>query len=209
VDRDAGDQDGRIVTLIDWGLLTANGPDGARALLSTVAGSIITVAGVVFSLTMLVLIQASSQFGPRLLVNFMHDRTNQVVLGAFVATFVYSILVLRVVRIDNAELGVAEFVPHLSTGVALLLTFVSVALLVYFFHHTAEGVPVSHVLAGISRVMERRIEQTTVPAAEATPPPRCRASSATTSRCWTRPWGASSNRSTSTGSSRLRATTTR
>ena len=153
------DQDGRMDTLIAWGLLTSNGPDGARSLLSTVAGSIITVAGVVFSLTMVVLTQASNQFGPRLLVNFMHDRSNQVVLGSFVATFLYSLLVLRVVRVDNADLGVAEFVPHLSIGVALLLTFVNVALLVYYFHHTAEGVRVSHVLAGISRVMERRIEE--------------------------------------------------
>jgi uncharacterized membrane protein len=161
------DEDGRMNALIAWGLLTSNGPDGARSLLSTVAGSIITVAGVVFSLTMVVLTQASNQFGPRLLVNFMHDRTNQVVLGSFVATFLYALLVLRVVRVDNADLGVTEFVPHLSIGVALLLTFVNVALLVYFFHHTAEGVRVSHVLAGISRAMERRIERTGAAAAEA------------------------------------------
>ncbi|MFN2322480.1 MAG: DUF2254 domain-containing protein [Trueperaceae bacterium] len=163
------DQNGRMESLIASGLLTANGPDGARSLLSTVAGSIITVAGVIFSLTMVVLTQASSQFGPRLLVNFMHDRTNQIVLGMFVATFVYSLLVLRVVRAGDADLGVAEFVPHLSIGVALLLTFVNAALLVYFFHHTAEGVRVSHVLAGISRVIERRIEQETVLADDAAP----------------------------------------
>ncbi len=165
------DQDGRMERLIAAGFLTANGPDGARSLLSTVAGSIITVAGVIFSLTMVVLTQASNQFGPRLLVNFMHDRANQVVLGTFVATFVYSLLVLRVVRAGDADLGITEFVPHLSIGVALLLTFVNAGLLVYFFHHTAEGVRVSHVLAGISRGIEQRIQKATLPADEVAPAP--------------------------------------
>ncbi len=157
--------------LVDFAFITLNGPDGARALLSTVAGSIITVAGVVFSLTMVVLTQASNQFGPRLLVNFMRDRPNQLVLGTFVATFVYSLLVLRVVRVSNTDLGLSEVVPHISIGVALLLTFVSVAVLVFFFHHTAESVRVSHVLADIGRAMERRIEQTTVAIEEAEEPP--------------------------------------
>ncbi|MFN2324183.1 MAG: DUF2254 family protein, partial [Trueperaceae bacterium] len=94
----------------------------------------------VFSLTMVVLIQASNQFGPRLLVNFMKDRANQVVLGTFVATFVYCLLVLRIVRSGDAGLDLAPVVPHLSIGVALTLTVVDLALLVYFFHHTAESV---------------------------------------------------------------------
>src|SRR5690606_2243104 len=67
--------------------------EGARALLSTVAGSMITVAGVVFSITMVVFTLASSQFGPRLLVTFLRDRGNQFVLGTFLATFLYSLLV--------------------------------------------------------------------------------------------------------------------
>lgn len=154
-------------TLLDFGLVTLNRPDGARALLSTVAGSLITVAGVVFSLTMVVLIQASSQFGPRLLANFMRDRTNQFVLGTFVATFVYCLLVLRVVRVSDEALGLAAVVPHVSIGVALILTFVNVAVLVFFFHHTAESVRVSHVLAGVSRAMARLITETTAPAGAA------------------------------------------
>jgi uncharacterized membrane protein len=109
---------------------------------------------------MVVLTQASSQFGPRLLVNFMHDRVNQFVLGAFVATFLYALLVLRVVRVEDDDVGVSAFVPHLSVGVTLLLAIVNVALLVFFFHHTAQSVRVSHVLAGISRTLERRIDAT-------------------------------------------------
>jgi uncharacterized membrane protein len=80
------------------GWIWAGGPEGARALLSTVAGSMIAVAGVVFSITIVALSLASSQFGPRLLRNFMRDTGNQVVLGTFIATFVYCLLVLRAVR---------------------------------------------------------------------------------------------------------------
>jgi hypothetical protein len=82
----------------DFGWLYTFGPEGARAVLSAIAGSMITVAGLTFSITMLTLQLASSQFGPRLLRIFMRDRGNQLVLGTFIATFLYCLLVLRTVR---------------------------------------------------------------------------------------------------------------
>ena len=145
--------------LVELGVvyLPAMQSEGARAVLTTVASSMITVAGVVFSLTLLVLTQASRQFGPRLLVNFMHDRTNQVVLGVFVATFVYALSVLRVVT-DDGEAGFEAFVPQLSLLIALLFTLATVAMLVYFFHHIAESVRVTHVLADIDRALKQRLQ---------------------------------------------------
>ena len=65
------------------------GVEGARAVLSTIAGSMITVAGVIFSITIVVLSLTSSQYGPRLIRNFMEDRGNQIVLGMFVSAFVF------------------------------------------------------------------------------------------------------------------------
>jgi uncharacterized membrane protein len=132
--------------------------EGARGVLTTVASSMITVAGVVFSLTLLVLTQASSQFGPRLLNNFMRDRTNQFVLGIFVATFVYALLVLRVVTGGDGDSGIPAFVPHLSMLVALVLTFFTVAVLVYFFHHIAQSVRVTHLLADVDDALRSRLE---------------------------------------------------
>src|SRR6056297_2148105 len=112
-----------------------NQPDGARAILATVAGSMITVAGVTFSLTTLAVSHASSQFGPRLLNNFMHDRGNQITLGTFVATFIYCLLVLRVVRGEDVVamdgLAVSVFVPQLSLFLAFILTMGSVVVLIY------------------------------------------------------------------------------
>jgi uncharacterized membrane protein len=143
---------------LDLAVLPVIQSEGARSVLTTVASSMITVAGVVFSLTLLVLTQASSQFGPRLLNNYMRDRTNQVVLGVFVATFVYALLVLRVVTGGDGEVGIDAFVPHLSVLVALVLTFLTVAVLVYFFHHVAQSVRVTHVLSEVDDALRKRLE---------------------------------------------------
>ena len=114
-----------------FGWLGSGDPDGARSFLSTVAGSMITIAGVTFSITMVALAQASAQFGPRVLTNFMRDRGNQIVLGTFIATFTYCLFVLRSVKsiVDGV------FVPHVSILVGVALAIASVGVLVYFFHH--------------------------------------------------------------------------
>lgn len=94
------------------GWIWSGGADGARSVLSTIAGSMATVAGVVFSVNIVALTLASSQFGPRLLRNFTRDLGNQLVLGTFIATFLYCLLVLRVVRSTDE----GSFVPELSVS---------------------------------------------------------------------------------------------
>lgn len=140
-----------------------NQPEGARAFLATVAGSMITVAGVTFSLTILAVSHATSHFGPRLLDNFMRDRGNQVTLGTFVATFLYCLLVLRVVRGEglsgDADLDVAVFVPQLSLFIALLLTITSVGELIYFIHHVPDSIHISTVLQRLSSDMNHKLDE--------------------------------------------------
>jgi len=147
---------GRAASWLPWfgGIERA---DGARTLLSTVAGSLITVAGVVFSMTMVAMSLASQQFGPRLVGNFMRDRGNQLVLGTFVATFVYCLMVLRAVRSSDPVSEVVGFVPQLSLATAVLLTLASLGVLLYFIHHTAESMQVSYVLARVSRALTAQI----------------------------------------------------
>jgi len=122
------------------------GPEGARAILSAVATSMITVAGLTFSITMLTLQLASSQFGPRLLRNFMRDRGNQLVLGTFISTFVYCLLVLRTVK------GVegSSFVPHLAVAIGVVLAVAGLAVLIYFIHHTATSIRIETLLASLA-----------------------------------------------------------
>jgi uncharacterized membrane protein len=129
-----------------FGWLYTFGPEGARAVLSAIAGSMITVAGLTFSITMLTLQLASSQFGPRLLRSFMRDRGNQLVLGTFIATFLYCLLVLRTVRGTEG----ASFVPHLAAGFGVLLAIASIAVLIYFIHHVATSIRIETLLAQLA-----------------------------------------------------------
>lgn len=141
-------------------------PEGARALLSTVAGSTITVAGVVFSITLAAVTYASGQYGPRLLSNFMRDRGNQVTLGVFIGTFLYCLVVLRTIRSaeeTSADTGGAlreAFVPHIAMFGALALAIVSIAMLIYFVHHVTVSIHVNNVIArigcGLIADIERR-----------------------------------------------------
>lgn len=136
---------------ISW--LNANQPEGARAMLSTIAGSMMTVAGVTFSITIAAVAYTTAQFGPRLLGNFMRDTGNQVTLGTFIATFLYCMLVLRTVSSADG----ATFVPNLSLLVGFLLALASVGVLIYFIHHVAESIHISNVVAKIGDQLANKI----------------------------------------------------
>ena len=139
----------------NWGLTFTGGAEGASSLLGAIAGSMITIAGVVFSMTLVALSLASSQLGPRLLRNFMRDTTTQMVLGTFVATFLYCLLVLRTIR--RAEEIV--FVPHLSVTLGVLLAVVSVGLLIYFIHHVSVSIQANEIVARVGTELIEGIEQ--------------------------------------------------
>lgn len=138
------------------GWIYENKPEGARSLLSTVAGSMITVAGVVFSITIVALTLASTQYGPRLLGNFMRDRGNQIVLGTFIATFTYCLLILRTIRGGEDS----SFVPHLSVTVGVVFAILSISVLIYFIHHAATSIQASNVISRVSDNLARTIELT-------------------------------------------------
>lgn len=134
----------------DWGVLArlyVTDAAGARAILSTLAGSAITVAGVVFSITIAVLSTASQQFGPRLLPNFMRHNGTQVVLGGFIATFIYALLILSVVR----EGPDGAFVPQTGVAVGLGLGVAAFALLIYFIHHVAVFIQAPRIIDDVGR----------------------------------------------------------
>lgn len=138
--------------------LVTGGPETARSVLSSLAGSLITVAGVTFSITIVALSQASSQYGPRLLQNFLRDRGNQAVLGTFVGTFLYCILVLRTVQGVSGE-GEPIFVPHISITFGLLLALVSLGMLIYFIHHVSLSIHASVVVSVVSAELTETIKR--------------------------------------------------
>src|SRR6185295_9733384 len=131
------------MSLPGWAI--AGEADASRQVLIGIAAAVITVAGVMFSITILALQLASQQFGPRMLRNFIRDVGTQVSLGAFVGTFVFSVLTL-----GSVAHGSATFVPHLSVTVALVLTLGDLGVLIYFIHHVATSIQVTSVIAGIA-----------------------------------------------------------
>lgn len=149
---------------IPW--VYANKPEGARVVLSTIAGSMITVAGVVFSITIAAVSYASAQYGPRLLSNFLRDRANQFTLGTFVATFLYCLLVIRTVRNaenapglgENSAFAAGAFVPNIAIVVGIFLALCSIAVLIFFVHHVAKSIHISHVISEIGVELKGKIE---------------------------------------------------
>lgn len=164
---------------------------GARGVLTAIASGFITVTGVVFSITIVALQLASTQFTPRILRNFTADRANQMVLGIFIATFTYSLLVLRVVRgkddgvtpgdVEQAAesgQGLEAFVPHLSVTVAVVLAIVGIGFLIFFIDHAARSVQASVIIDRVTKdalkTLDRRLpervgESSEMVAEEATP----------------------------------------
>ena len=128
------------------GWVISGSADAARQILTTIAAAIITVVGVVFSIILVTLTLASTQFGPRMLRNFIRDRGTQLTLGTFVATFVYSVLVL--VSIGTGSHG--DFVPHIGVTVTLGLMVIDLGVLIYFIHHTAISIQLPQVIASIA-----------------------------------------------------------
>ncbi len=161
--------DGRVgseaVESLGW--IYTGGPEGARGVLSTIAGSMITVAGVTFSVLVVALSLAASQFGPRVLGSFMRDAGNQFVLGAFVGTFLYCLLVLRTVR-GGEEAG--RFVPHLAVTLGVAMAVLGVGVLIYFVHHAAVSIQVTSVIAALAEDLDAGVERLFPGEAEAVAP---------------------------------------
>ena len=133
-------------------------PSGASDLLSVVATSTITIAVTAFSITIVALTLASTQFSPRILRNFMRDMSNQVVLGIFVGIFAYCIIVLRTIQ-DGGSDHANSFVPSVSVFFAIILGFVSIGSLIYFIHHVATSIQATSIVSTIAKETIREIKE--------------------------------------------------
>ena len=140
------DSTGSAQWLARWPRLFGAGAEGARGMLSTIAGSMMTVVGVTFSMTLVTLALASSQYTSRILRNFMRDRVTQVVLGIFTGIFAYCLIVLRTIR-SGDEGG---FVPSLAVFFAVVLAIGGIGVLIFFIHHIASSIQASSIIASVA-----------------------------------------------------------
>ena len=156
---------------IELRLMSGAGIAGARDMLQAVASSMITVAGLVFSLTLAVLSQASAQYSSRVLRSFLRDRVNQTVLGVFLGIYTYCLVALRGLGVDDANM------PTLTILGGLLAAFAGVVYLIYFIHHIAASLQVENILAAIEAetlpVLRRLYPDDVDPTREPAPIPPC------------------------------------
>jgi uncharacterized membrane protein len=132
--------------LQEWPRLFKVEAEAARSLLSAIAGSMATIAGVTFSITMVALTLASGQYTSRVMRNFMRDRGNQMVLGIFIGIFLYCLLVLRTI-VGKPE----PFVPACAVLGSVLLSVLASGAFIYFIHHISSSIQAAEMSQAITR----------------------------------------------------------
>ena len=140
------DSAGNDQWLTQWPRLFGAGAQGARGMMSTIAGSMMTVVGVTFSMILVVLALASSQYTSRILRNFMRSRITQVVLGIFAGIFTYCLIVLRTIR--GGDEG--AFVPNMAVFFGFVLALGGVGALMFFIHHIASSIQASSIISSVA-----------------------------------------------------------
>lgn len=131
-----------------------NNIDSARSILSTISGAMIGVAGTVFSVTLVALTLASSQLGPRLIKNFMYVRLNQIVLGSYISTYLYCLIVLNSIQASNEY----TFIPSFSILVAIIATIANIILLIVFIHQIAVSIQADKVISDVSNSISKQVK---------------------------------------------------
>jgi uncharacterized membrane protein len=149
--------DSRVDTDTDAFYMFYGGPESARAVLSAIASTMMTFTGLVFSVTILVLQLASSQFSPRVLRTFLRDRPSQMCLGIFVGTFIYALFGLRNVHDPTEEADLQ--VPSLTVWLGIMLAVVSVGAFIYLVHHIAQSVRAVTVLHRVGEETRKRLSR--------------------------------------------------
>lgn len=138
-------------------LLFSGGPEAARSILQAISGSLITVTSLTFSLTVVTLQLASSQFSPRLLRTFTADRFVHATLALFLAAFAFALTVLRSVRAESGS-G-PSFVPEISVTVAFGLAIASVIGLVLFLAHLTREIRVETMMRRVNVETQETIDR--------------------------------------------------
>ena len=151
--RISGDVDHKA--LVHYPRLFGASPDSSREMLSVIAAAMMTVTSVTFSITMVAVSQAASQYSSRILRHFMRDRANQVALGTFTGVFVYCLVILRTVRSDQD----LRFNPEVAVIVAVVLAILAIGVLVFFIHHVAQSLQATTILARVADETRHAVEQ--------------------------------------------------
>ena len=132
----------------------SGGPDAAIEILGTVAASMVSLAALVLTITMVVVQLAMGQFSPRIVQRILQDKPSQLAIGIFVGTFAHAMLALREVQTDGD--GV---VPGLAVVVAFVLVVVSIMVLVWYVDHIGRALRVSALIELVGEDTRKLIDK--------------------------------------------------
>lgn len=138
-------------------------PGTAQVVLATLAGAMMTVISVVYSVLLVALSLASVQFSTRIVSSMVRDPVSQAVLGLFLGTFVWQLVALRSIDLDPA------YVPPFTVAIALALAVASLGALVLFIDRVVNGIQANHLVDRIARETELVIDDCFPPPGEAPP----------------------------------------
>ncbi|HEX2405547.1 MAG TPA: DUF2254 domain-containing protein [Acidimicrobiia bacterium] len=133
----------------DFGVIPrwlTGGPDAALGILTTIAVSMVSLAALVLTITMVVVQLAMGQFSPRIVQTFLRDRPSQLAIGLFVATFAHAILAMREIQFEDGGQ-----VPGIAVVVAYVLVLISIAMLVLYVNHIGRSLRVSALIELVGR----------------------------------------------------------
>lgn len=142
--------------LVPASLVFPGGPESARSFLSSITSAMISITGLVFSITIVALQLAAGQFTSRVMRDFLRDLLIQWTLGIFVATFTYAMVLQRAVR-GTSESG--PVVPALGITVAFLLVLASVGFFIAYIHHIANSIRIAEIVERIAAETRTAIDQ--------------------------------------------------
>ena len=134
-------------------------PDAATVILTTIAASMVSLAALVLTITMVVVQLAMGQFSPRIVQRILRDKPSQFAIGLFVATFVHAILAVREVTNNGDSTGQ---VPGIAVVTAFVLVLVSIAVLVVYVHHIGQALRVSALIELVGKET-RKLPRSQVP----------------------------------------------
>jgi len=138
----------------NFNYLVISDPDTARSILGTLIGGILSLMVFSFSMVMVLLNQASSNFSPRLLPGLISDKSHQIVLGTYMGTIIYNIIVLISIVSDSDEYTI----NGLSILGGIILGVVCLGMFIFFIHSISTGIQINNILDRIYTQTKKRLD---------------------------------------------------
>lgn len=139
--------DNRVFQNLSKGIFVGYSAEAARLILSSICTALMTVIGVLFSITVVVIQQVSAQYSPRVVEIFIKSRNGQFVLGLYVGTFTYGILLLR--QIPSLESSEGFQIPQSAISLSIILALTCISFLIQYVHYITHAIKSTNIIKSI------------------------------------------------------------